>query len=108
MIAMHFLLLIECNAVSPLQHGFFQRFIRTVLAHEFADPIVVSLLKHAVQVGVFGTGYSLCVAKIIVVVPLYQFVCGNAIQVTDFLCIIFQSGDFVALIFQIRGIFGFY
>lgn len=103
-----FLLLIECNAVCPLQHGLFQGFIRTVLAHEFTDPVIVPFLQHAVQIGVFGTGYGLRVAEIIVVVPLYQLISGNAVQAADFLCVILQSCNFVALIFKVGRIFGFY
>ena len=78
-----------------------------MLAHEFTDPVIVPFLQHAVQIGVFGTGYGLRVAEIIVVVPLYQLISGNAVQAADFLCVILQSCNFVALIFKVGRIFVF-
>ena len=100
-------ILLKCYAVSPLQHGFLQLVVYPVFAYEFADPVVISLLEHTVQIGVFGTGYRLCVAEIIVAVSLYQFIGRNTVQVADFLGIISKSGDFISLVFQIGCILGF-
>ena len=100
-------ILLKCYAVCPLQHGVLQLVVYPVFAYEFADPVVISLLEHIVQIGVFGTGYRLCVAEIIVAVSLYQFIGRNTVQAADFLGIIPKSGDFISLVFQIGCILGF-